>query len=46
MVGYLEIGGPKIGRDYSDIKLEGQLRTSLRAIKEVFAEMPFAEDPA
>lgn len=36
VVGYLEIGGPKIGRDYSDPLLGSALRTSLRAIKEVF----------
>ena len=36
VVGYLEIGGPKIGRDYSDPLLGDTLRTSLRAIKEVF----------
>lgn len=36
VVGYLEIGGPKIGRDYSDPKLGQALRDSLRAIKEVF----------
>lgn len=33
---YLEIGGPKLGRDYSDCKLEGQLRASLNHIKDVF----------
>ncbi|MDF3059485.1 MAG: ribulose-phosphate 3-epimerase [Rariglobus sp.] len=37
VVGYLEIMGPKIGRDYSDPHLGTELRTSLRAIKEVFA---------
>lgn len=36
VVGYLEIMGPKIGRDYSDPLLGQELRTSLRAIKEVF----------
>ncbi len=36
VVGYLEIGGPKIGRDYSDPQLGLQLRTSLRALKETF----------
>ncbi|NJM93396.1 MAG: TIM barrel protein [Cytophagales bacterium] len=36
VVGYLEIGGPKIGRDYSDPLLGATLRESLRAIKEVF----------
>lgn len=37
VVGYLEISGPKTGRDYSDNHLGDALRTSLRAIKEVFA---------
>ena len=37
VVGYLEIMGPKIGRDYSDPHLGTELRTSLRAIKEIFA---------
>ncbi len=37
VVGYLEIMGPKIGRDYSDPHLATELRSSLRAIKEVFA---------
>ena len=36
IVGYLEIGGPKTGRDYSDWKLEGALRESLRYLAEVF----------
>jgi len=38
VVGYLEIGGPKIGRDYSDPQLGPQLRASLQAIKEVFGD--------
>ena len=37
VVGYLEISGPKIGRDYSDPHLGEQLRTSLRALKAEFA---------
>jgi ribulose-phosphate 3-epimerase len=37
VVGYLEIGGPKVGRDYSDPELGGHLRASLRALKEVFS---------
>jgi ribulose-phosphate 3-epimerase len=37
VVGYLEIMGPKLGRDYSDPLLGDELRASLRAIKEVFA---------
>jgi len=36
VVGYLEIMGPKIGRDYSDPHLGHELRTSLRAIKAAF----------
>ncbi len=36
VIGYLEIGGPKLGRDYSDKQLEQSLRTSLRAIREIF----------
>ena len=33
---YLEIAGPKTGRDYSDWQLEGMLRASLRHAREVF----------
>jgi ribulose-phosphate 3-epimerase len=36
LIGYLEIGGPKTGRDYSDCDLEQALRGSLRHIKETF----------
>ncbi|RCH55349.1 hypothetical protein DJ568_09210 [Mucilaginibacter hurinus] len=36
VVGYLEINGPKTGRDYTDILLENTLRTSLRALKDFF----------
>lgn len=36
MTGYLEIGGPKLGRDYSDHHLEEMLRSSLRHLKETF----------
>jgi hypothetical protein len=36
VAGYLEIGGPKTGRDYSDPELGPQLRASLRALREVF----------
>ena len=38
MVGYLEIGGPKLGRDYSDHLLEGLLRDSFDHLKEVWLE--------
>ncbi len=37
LMAYLEIGGPKLGRDYSDPLLEESLRESLRHLKEVFA---------
>ncbi|WDI40945.1 ribulose-phosphate 3-epimerase [Bremerella sp. P1] len=36
MTGYLEIGGPKLGRDYSDHQLQDQLRSSLRYLKDAF----------
>ena len=36
VIAYLELGGPKRGRDYSDPELEGMLRTSLRYITRVF----------
>jgi len=36
LVGYLEISGPKLGRDYSDYQLERQLRGSFRYLKEVW----------
>jgi sugar phosphate isomerase/epimerase len=36
VVGYLEIPGPKLGRDYSDHLLAAELRSSLRALKAVF----------
>jgi ribulose-phosphate 3-epimerase len=34
--GYLELSGPKLGRDYSDWKLEGMIAESVGAIREVF----------
>ena len=37
VIGYLEINGPKTGRDYSDCRLEEQLRASLRYLEEAFA---------
>lgn len=40
LVAYLEVGGPKLGRDYSDYRLEEQLRASLAHVKEVFGEAP------
>jgi len=36
VAGYLEIMGPKVGRDCSDPQLGGELRTSLQAIKAIF----------
>ena len=36
LVGYLELGGPKTGRDYSDRHLENDLRESIRYLREVF----------
>lgn len=43
LIAYLEIGGPKLGRDYSDCELENQLRTSLRYLKEKLTTPPRAE---
>jgi len=40
LVAYAEIGGPKLGRDYSDAKLEDALRASLRYIVECFSHAP------
>jgi len=42
---YLEIGGPKLGRDYSDGGLEAQLRQSLRYLQENFMQAT-EPDPA
>ena len=36
LIGYLEISGPKLGRDYSDQLLETQLRESLDYVKGTF----------
>jgi sugar phosphate isomerase/epimerase len=38
LTGYLEIGGPKLGREYSDRHLERMLVESLQALKAVFKE--------
>ncbi len=38
MVGYVEVPGPKIGRDYTDSALEAALRLSLRHVKANFEE--------
>ena len=40
LVGYLEIGGPKLGRDYSDGELEGMLRESLEYLKDAWCGKP------
>lgn len=40
LVGYLEIGGPKLGRDYSDRTLGDALRTSLRHLHSTFLSEP------
>ncbi|MDW8322263.1 MAG: ribulose-phosphate 3-epimerase [Armatimonadota bacterium] len=40
VTGYLEISGPKLGRDYSDIHLEEQLRESLRYLRETWCVPP------
>jgi ribulose-phosphate 3-epimerase len=37
VVGYLELGGPKLGRDYADRHLERMLVDSLQALKAVFS---------
>jgi len=36
LIGYLELVGPKTGRDYSDYLLESDLRESIRHLREVF----------
>ncbi|MEN3183388.1 MAG: TIM barrel protein [Atribacterota bacterium] len=38
LVGYLELPGPKLGRDYSDYLLERMLRESLRYLKRALSE--------
>ncbi|WP_417749378.1 ribulose-phosphate 3-epimerase [Rosistilla oblonga] len=43
MAGYLEIGGPKLGRDYSDHQLEASLRESLQYLQTAFMQ---SSDPA
>lgn len=46
LTGYLEIGGPKLGRDYSDHKLEDSLRQSLRYLKRTFLNGDSEDEPA
>src|SRR6266567_2162215 len=43
LVGYLETGGPKLGRDYSDPQLDPMLRESLRYLHSAWIE---ADTPA
>lgn len=38
VVGYLELTGPKLGRDYSDPELLSLMTTSIAALKEAFAD--------
>ena len=40
LVAYFEVGGPKLGRDYSDAELERELRDSLAYLKETFCASP------
>lgn len=46
LVGYLEIGGPKLGRDYSDKDLADQLRASLNYLKSVWTSGDAPAQPA
>jgi ribulose-phosphate 3-epimerase len=39
VVGYIEISGPKLGRDYSDRQLEASLRESLRYLQATWPTM-------
>jgi ribulose-phosphate 3-epimerase len=41
LIGYLEVGGPKRGRDYADGRLEEELRVSLRYLRQTFRNEPF-----
>ena len=45
LIGYLEIGGPKLGRDYSDGDLERNLRESLAYLKEYWHDGKMAAAP-
>ena len=45
VIGYLEIGGPKLGRDYSDKDLAEQLRESLRYLKQTWLEESAPKEP-
>lgn len=43
---YLEIGGPKTGRDYTDCALEAQLRESIQYLKKTFLDVSVESEPA
>lgn len=43
MVGYLEVGGPKLGRDYSDHHLENLLRDSFDHLQKAWLEGEVAD---
>ncbi len=45
VVGYLEIGGPKLGRDYSDKELADQIRASLSYLKQTWLAGGEGADP-
>ncbi len=45
LIGYLEIGGPKLGRDYSDLLLGEALRSSLRHLRETWLTEGAASSP-
>ena len=38
LIGYLEIGGPKLGRDYTDSQLGPMLRESLQYLRQTWAQ--------
>lgn len=42
---YLEIGGPKTGRDYTDCELEAQLRESIQYLKKTFLDSSVESEP-
>jgi ribulose-phosphate 3-epimerase len=46
LIGYLETGGPKLGRDYSDGHLGEALRQSLRHLRETFPTQATAVEPS
>ena len=46
MTGYLEIGGPKLGRDYTDDRLADELTQSLRYLRSAWLGEPAADPTA